>query len=229
MPVFSTVGEPAAAPSSRTGPGGWWCSAAPDVRRAGLGTGLPAPARSDAVRELWELEEILDVGRRRRSRRAGTGSAPSRFARSGLLPAAEVSALLLGVRRRVPRLPAGLPRPSPRSSPPTAPTALLPVCAWDRPRRTDGLRPAAWAALLETGRGDPQAIATAARAWYADHALARQAERFRAFQADVLGELVGMKILFYSPAFLPNVGGLELNVANLAAQHQRRRATRSWW
>lgn len=26
-----------------------------------------------------------------------------------------------------------------------------------------------------------------------------------------------MKILFYSPAFLPNVGGLELNVANLAA------------
>ncbi len=27
-----------------------------------------------------------------------------------------------------------------------------------------------------------------------------------------------MKILFYSPAFLPNVGGLELNVANLAAR-----------
>lgn len=160
MPVFSTVGEPAAVPGYGERARRIVVFGGAGVRGRTWGSFLPDLART--VRELG-AEEIVDVGPAVEIPRTVEG-VPVRGL--GVLPPADVSGLLLESAAGFLAYP---PDFLPKSTIFAAYCAhgVLPVCAWRDGRHY-------W-----NGEGDPQAVATAAREWYADHALARQAERFR--------------------------------------------------
>lgn len=168
MPVFSTVGEPAAVPGYGERARRIVVFGGAGVRGRTWGPFLPDLART--VRELG-AEEILDVGPPV-DLPDEVGGVPVRGL--GVLPPAEVSDLLLGSAAGFLSYP---PDFLPKSTIFAAYCAhgLLPVCAW-HPPPTVGRHH--W-----IGEGDPQTIASAAREWYGDHALARQAERFRGLLA----------------------------------------------
>jgi hypothetical protein len=165
-PVFSTVGEPREAPplSSR-------------ARRMVIfgGRGARSRAYGEMRRELagacraLAIEEIVDVGPPLERTEDSVDGVPVR--RCGLLPAAEVGALLCDSLAGFVAYPAFF---LPKSTIFAAYCAhgVLPVQAWRR------RSPAGGAAPVWSG-GEPQEAATAARAWYGGHSLARQVERFR--------------------------------------------------
>ncbi len=160
MPVFSTVGEPASVPGLGERARRIVVFGGAGVRGRTWGPFLPDLART--IREL-SAEEIVDVGPPMDIPRTVEG-VPVRGL--GVLPPSEVSGLLLESAAGFLAYP---PDFLPKSTIFAAYCAhgVLPVCAWHDGRHY-------W-----KGEGDPQAIASAARGWYADHALARQAERFR--------------------------------------------------
>jgi len=167
MPVFSTVGEPAAAPSFGERARRMVVFGSAGVRARAWGRELPALAAS--CREL-EIEEILDIG--------PPAGAPERIGNLpvralGILPAQEVGALLLGSRAGFVAYP---PSFLPKSTIFAAYCAhgIVPVCAWSRRARPAGPLPPFW--QLET---DPAETAQRARDWYGEHTLARQAEVYR--------------------------------------------------
>ncbi len=176
LPVFSTVGEPAEVPPLGERARRIVVFGGEGVRRRAWGPFLPSLA--EAVRSL-QAEEICDVGAPVEVPAAVDG-APVR--RLGPLSGEEVSALLLGSAAGFLAYP---PDFLPKSTIFAAYCAhgVLPVCAWDR----DGAAPPA-PPYWRRGSGDPQAVAAAAREWYAGHTLERQAERFRALLA---GESTG--------------------------------------
>lgn len=163
MPVFSTVGEPAAVPPLAERARRIVVFGGAGVRRRAWGRFLPDLER--AVRSL-AAEEVCDVGPPLEVP-ATAGGAPVR--RLGMLPPERVSALLLGSAAGFLAYP---PDFLPKSTIFAAYCAhgVAPVCAWDG--TPSG--PLWW-----SGAGDPQAVASAARGWYGGHSLERQAERFQ--------------------------------------------------
>lgn len=166
-PVFSTVGEPREVPplSSR-------------ARRMVIfgGRGARGRAYGEMRRDLaaacraLAIEEIADVGPPLERTEDAVEGVPVR--RRGLLPAEEVGALLCDSLAGFVAYPAYF---LPKSTIFAAYCAhgVLPVQAWRRRSLPGGTAP--W----WTGSGDPQAVATAARAWYEGHSLAVQTEDFR--------------------------------------------------
>ena len=167
MPVFSTVGEPAGVPPLAERTRRIVVFGGEGVRRRAWGPFLSSLA--EAVHALKAIE-ICDVGTPVEVP-ASVGGAPVR--RLGPLSGEEVSALLLSSAAGFLAYP---PDFLPKSTIFAAYCShgVLPVCAWSR----DGAAPPYW-----RGSGDPQAVATAAREWYAGHTLERQAERFEALLA----------------------------------------------
>lgn len=167
LPVFSTVGEPAEVPGFRERARRLVVFGGAGVRSRTWGRFLPALARAVAA---LAIEEVLDVGPPL-AVPAELAGIPVRAL--GVLRAAEVSALLLGAAVGFLAYP---PAFLPKSTIFAAYCAhgTLPVCAWDRQPAAAGVP--YWPG---EGSGDLPAIAAASRAWYADHSLARQAERFR--------------------------------------------------
>jgi hypothetical protein len=167
-PVFSTVGEPPEVP-----PLG---SRAPRMVLFG-GRGARGRAYGELRHDLaaacraLAVEEIADVGPPLDRPEESVDGVPVR--RRGVLPAAEVSRLLLGSLAGFVAYPAFF---LPKSTIFAAYCAhgVLPVQAWRRRSRAGGTAPR-WT----TGSGDLQATAAAAHAWYGGHSLERQAERFR--------------------------------------------------
>jgi hypothetical protein len=177
MPVFSNVGEPAAVPGLEQRARRILVFGGAGVRSRAYGPFLPVLA---AAARALEAEEILDVGPDI-SLPASAGGVP--IQPRGALPKAEVSELLLGSAAGFLCYP---PRFLPKSGVFAAYCAhgVLPICAWDH-HPTDEA-PAAgrhyWngegATAAASGTDSFQAIADAARAWYAGHSLARQAAAF---------------------------------------------------
>jgi hypothetical protein len=168
MPVLSTVGEPAAAPPLADREPALAVFGGAGLRRRAYGpfrNALAEAVRALDAREVWDIGPDVDPPAR-------LGSAAVR--RLGVLPAAEVSARLLGAAAGFLAYPPAFLGKSGVFAAYCA-HGVVPVCAWDDPP-SDGLP--CW-----TGAGDPQAVATAAREWYAGHALAVQAERFRSLLA----------------------------------------------
>jgi hypothetical protein len=170
LPVFSTVGEPAALPPWRQRARRLVVFGGAGARGRAYGPFLPALAR--AAREL-AAEEIWDVGSPLPPSRlpARAGTVPIRPL--GVLAAGEVSEILLSSMAGFLAYP---PDFLPKSTIFAAYCAhgTLPVCAWDRPTAADGSAAPCW-----TGSGDPEGAARAAHDWYAGHTLAIQAGRFR--------------------------------------------------
>jgi hypothetical protein len=164
MPVFSTVGEPAAVPAYGARARRIVVFGGAGVRGRTWGPFLPDLART--VRELG-AEEIVDVGPAVAIPDTVEG-VPVRSL--GVLPPAEVSDLLLGSAAGFLSYPPDFLSKSTIFAAYCA-HGVLPVCAWKDGRHY-------WAGD-RNGAGDPQAIASEAREWYAGHALALQAERFR--------------------------------------------------
>lgn len=168
MPVFSTVGEPPVASPLEERARRIVVFGGVGVRRRAYGRFLPVLAES--ARRLG-AEEICDVGINL-DLPSRAGEVPIRPL--GVLPANEVSDLLLASTGGFLAYP---PAFLPKSTIFAAYCAhgLLPVCAWD-------LHPEDGAVVAGrhywTGSGDLQGIASAARDWYAGHALIRQAESF---------------------------------------------------
>jgi len=168
MPVFSAVGEPET-PSPL----------ADRARRIVVfgGAGVRRRAYSRFLQVLAEAaqvlaaEEICDVGPAI-DLPPLAGGVPVRPL--GVLPANEVSDFLLGSAGGFLAYP---PDFLPKSTIFAAYCVhgLLPVCAWDHHPK-DG--PLVEGRHYWAGSGDPQAIASAARAWYDGHTLSRQVEVF---------------------------------------------------
>jgi len=169
MPVFSTVGEPEMVRPFAERARRIVVFGGAGVRRRTYERFLPA--LEAAVRTL-EAEEIWDIGPRIQLP-ARAGGAPVRHL--GVLSEGEVSEILLdSAAGFLAYPPAFLPKSTIFAA--YCAHGALPVCAWDR-HPADGV-PAAGRHYW-TGSGDPQAIASAARDWYAGHSLVRQAEIFR--------------------------------------------------
>jgi hypothetical protein len=170
-PVFSTVGEPREIPPLRS-----------RARRMVIFGGRGARSRAygemrgdlAAACRALAVEEIADVGPPLERAEESVDGVPVRW--RGVLPAAEVSALLCDSLAGFVAYPAFF---LPKSTIFAAYCAhgVLPVQAWRRRSLEGGTAPR-W-----TGAGDPQETAAAARAWYAGHSLERQAERFRSLLA----------------------------------------------
>jgi hypothetical protein len=167
MPVFSTIGEPAAVPPLAGRAPRMVVFGGRGVRSRAWGRELPALAA--ASREL-EIEEILDVGPATTVPER-VGAIPVRSL--GVLTAEEAGACLLGARAGFLSYP---PPFLPKSTIFAAYCAhgVAPVCAWSRPAVSAGPLPPFWRT-----DADPAKSAARARAWYGEHALARQAEAFR--------------------------------------------------
>lgn len=157
LPVFSTVGEPAAVPP--------YAARAPRMAVFG-GSGVRARAYGGHRRALASacralgIEEILDIGPPVAEPLDSVGGIPVR--RLGVLPAAEVSARLLDARAGFAAYP---PAFLPKSTIHAAYCAhgVLPVCAWQGEIDLPESSAAAAASAAE------------AHAWYAEHSLPRQA------------------------------------------------------
>jgi hypothetical protein len=137
----------------------------------------PAREALAAACHALDIEEILDLGPAREVPAAVDGT-PVRAL--GPLPAAEVSARMLGARAGFLVYPPGF---LPKSTVFAAYCAhgLLPVRAGSRHRgESDAPASPCW----EPGPASPsgkelQDLASAARSWYLGHSIARQAESFR--------------------------------------------------
>jgi hypothetical protein len=170
LPVFSTVGEPAAIPTWEERARRIVVFGGAGVRGRAYGPFLAALAR--AAREL-AAEEIWDVGPPLPPSLlpAKAGNVPIRPL--GVLPAGEVSEILLASAAGFLAYP---PAFLPKSTIFAAYCAhgILPVCAWDPPVTP----PTCW-----TESEDPARTARVAHDWYAGHALPLQTERFRSLLA----------------------------------------------
>jgi hypothetical protein len=171
VPVFSTIGEPAEVPP-------WEARARRMIVFGGAGVrsrawGRELAALAAACRAL-DIEEIVDVGPPAAVPER-VGAIPVRTL--GILPAAEVGALLAGSRAGFLSYP---PPFLPKSTIFAAYCAhgLAPVCAWSRQARNAGPIPPLWGTGI-----DPEASGERARAWYGEHTLDRQASLY--------GELLG--------------------------------------
>lgn len=191
LPVFSTVGEPAAVPPLAARQRRLVVFGGAGVRGRGYRRHLPALAA--ACRAL-DVVEVLDVGPPGAAAPASVAGVPLRA--TGPLPDAEVSALLgdaLGGFLAYP--PAFLAKSTIFAA--YCAHGTLPVCAWTG--AAGGEAPAAgrhfWLPSTRNGAvapAGPQRIADAARSWYGGHALARQAAVYR----ELLGrELLGQEML----------------------------------
>lgn len=171
MPVFSTIGEPAAVPPFAERARRMVVFGGVGVRSRAWNTELPALAA--ACRAL-EIEEIVDVGPPTAAPER-VGDLPVRAL--GILPAGEVGALLAGSRAGFLSYP---PPFLPKSTIFAAYCAhgMAPVCAWSGRARDAGPVPPLWRTGL-----DPVEAGERARAWYAEHTLARQASLY--------GEMLG--------------------------------------
>jgi hypothetical protein len=167
MPVFSTVGEPAAIPLEKRARrivvfGG------AGVRRRAYGrflADLAEAARVVAAEEIWDVGPAIDLP-------SFAGKVPIRSL--GVLPANEVSDLLLdSIGGFLAYPPDFLPKSTIFAA--YCAHGMLPICAWDRHPMSGP---------LHAGRhywrdsGDLQAIASAAHDWYGGHRLSCQAEIF---------------------------------------------------
>ena len=168
MPVFSTVGEPAAVGllAQRTRRIAVFGGAG--VRRRTYGTfssALAETARRLGMAEICDVGPPIDLP-------LEVGGIPVRAL--GVLTAPEVRDLLLDSAAGFLAYP---PDFLPKSTIYAAYCAhgVLPVCAWDRHPQDSHLVAGRhyW-----TGSGDAEAIAAAARDWYGGHTLIRQAETF---------------------------------------------------
>lgn len=178
LPVASTVGEPGAVPPLTARRRRLVVFGSAGVR--GRAYGPAAPELVAACRALG-IDEILDVGP------AGAMAPPAAVAGVpvrviGTLPAGEVSALLLEALGGFLAYPPAFLAKSTIFAAYCAHGAL-PVCTCPPAPADDGLRAGRhyWRpGQSETacGPADPQAIADAARSWYREHALNRQAEVF---------------------------------------------------
>lgn len=173
LPVFSTVGEPAAPPPL-----------AARARRlvvfGGPGTRARAyrelgPVLALACRTLG-IEEVCDVGP------DSEGQAPDLpvpVRRLGPLPETEVSALLAGSLAGFVAYPAPF---LPKSTIFAAYCAhrMLPVCAWPRPRREAEPLPPFWIpdGRMPDAANSLQGLADRAHAWYGGHALSHHAAAY---------------------------------------------------
>ncbi|HSF44327.1 MAG TPA: glycosyltransferase family 1 protein [Thermoanaerobaculia bacterium] len=174
LPVFSTVGEPASVPALAERSRRLVVFGGPGAR--GRAFREVREALEAACRELG-IAEICDVGPPLPERPQRVAGVPVRSL--GVLPAAEVSALLLD------SLAGFVAYPAPFLAKSTifaayASHGLLPVSAWHRPRREAETPPPFW----RPGAPDePQAVADRARAWYAGHSLDRHAAVYRSLLA----------------------------------------------
>jgi hypothetical protein len=170
LPVFSTVGEPAAPPPLAGRARRMIVFGGPGARARAYGG--QRPELDEACRQL-EIEEVCDVGPDGEPPPADL-AVPVR--RLGPLPAAEVSALLAG---SVAAFAAYPPSFLPKSTIFAACCAhrALPVCAW--PRRGTEPVPPFWRRGAGGVRWDElQAIADRAHAWYAGHTLGHHAATY---------------------------------------------------
>lgn len=169
MPVFSTVGEPAALPPFAARSPRLVLFGGAGVRARAWGPERPALA---AACEALGIEEILDVGPPAPTPRS-LGAVPVRAL--GSLSTAEVGALLLDCRAGFVSYPPGfLPKSTIFAA--YCSHGLLPVCAWGRRSPDAGPLPPFW---RPGTADDPQETAARAHAWYAGHALSRQAQVYR--------------------------------------------------
>lgn len=170
-PVFSTVGEPETPPPLAARSPRMVVFGGRGARARAYGELRPALA---AACGTLGLREIVDVGPPLDSPVDDAAGIPVR--RLGVLPAAEAGALLLESRAGFVAYPSFF---LPKSTIFAAYCAqgLLPVCAWPRPVRDSEVREGTH--YWQPGRdGDPQTIASAARAWYEGHSLRRQTVLF---------------------------------------------------
>jgi hypothetical protein len=174
MPVLSTVGEPASPPLLASRCRAVVVFGGAGVRRRAYTLFQPALVRTvqalDAD-EVWDIGPAVDTP-------AAVGGV--RVRTLGVLPPSEVSPRLAdAVAGFLAYPPLFLAKSGIFAA--YCAHGLLPVCAWDGQRRERN-PPAAeqhyWSAGDE-GPGDPQAIASAARNWYAGHSSERQADTFR--------------------------------------------------
>jgi hypothetical protein len=171
-PVFSTVGEPRQPPALES-----------RARRMVLFGGRGARARAygelrpdlAAACRALRIEEIVDVGPPVETTAETVDGTPVR--RLGVLPAPEVGALLLDSLAGFVAYPAFF---LPKSTIFAAYCAhgVLPVCSWPR-AVPDGVVSVGRHYWRPGAGGDPQEIATVARAWYESHSLPVQTEIFR--------------------------------------------------
>jgi hypothetical protein len=173
LPVFSTVGEPAAVPPFGERARRIVVFGGAGVRGRAYGPFLPALARAA---QALAAEEILDVGPPL-PLPGRAGNVPIRPL--GVLAAGEVSAILLAAAAGFLAYP---PDFLPKSTIFAAYCAhgTLPVCAWNRAGEPslDGAPIPLW-----RGEGDPAPFAAAAHGWYGGHSLRSQAGRFRSLLA----------------------------------------------
>lgn len=169
LPVFSTVGEPATVPPFTARAPRLVLFGGAGVRSRAWNRELPDLAAACAA---LEIEEILDVGPPAPAP-ARVGPVPVRSL--GVLPAAEVGALLLASRAGFLAYP---PDFLPKSTIFAAYCShgTLPVCAWRGRIRNPEPLPPFW--RPDSG-ADPAEIARRAWSWYAEHALHRQAEAYQ--------------------------------------------------
>jgi hypothetical protein len=174
LPVFSTVGEPAAPPPLEGRARRLVVFGGPGSREQAyrdLG-----PAMAAACRALG-IEEVLDIGPD-----AGPGAPdlPVPVRRLGVLPDSEVSALLAGSLAGFVAYPAPF---LPKSTIFAAYCAhrMLPVAAWPRPRREAEPLPPFWTPRSgEREEGDRlQGVADEAHSWYRGHSVGRHAAAYR--------------------------------------------------
>ena len=190
LPVFSTVGEPPRVPPLRRERRRRWSSSAAPGPAAGP-TGAGRPALAAACRALG-IEEIWTSGPPLARRRRRLAASPS--GRSGLCPRAEVSELLLGARAGFLAYPAAF---LPKSTIFAAYCAhgLLPVCAWPRPPARRRAIPA------RTGRRRARGGAPRRPGRWYRRPFARRARPSASASSSTGARR--MKLLVYSPAFLP--------------------------
>ncbi|HEV7516023.1 MAG TPA: glycosyltransferase family 1 protein [Thermoanaerobaculia bacterium] len=173
-PVLSTVGEPETVPPLAERPPRMLVFGGTGVRGRAYG---PAREALAAACHALDIEEILDLGPAREVPAAVDGT-PVRAL--GPLPAAEVSARMLGARAGFLVYPPGF---LPKSTVFAAYCAhgLLPVRAGSRrPGGSEAPDPPHWApAPTSPPTKELQALASAARSWYLQHSIERQAESFR--------------------------------------------------
>lgn len=171
LPVFSTVGEPAAVPPLAERRRRLVVFGGPGARARAYGQ--LAPCLAAACRALG-IEEICDVG-------AGAATMPPGLAvrRLGEMAAPGLSELLLGSF-------AGFSTyPPPFLGKSTAFAAycahgLLPVCAPTAPGEADPSLPPFWPAAADVAPAPAlQETADRARAWYSGHTLGRHADAYR--------------------------------------------------
>ncbi len=176
LPVFSNVGEPAAVSPLATRRRRLIVFGGAGVRARAYGRALPELA---VACERLGIEEVLDVGPGAETPAPATiGGVPVRSV--GPLPGSAVGTLLGE------SLAGFLAYPPPFLAKSTIFAAycahgMLPVCSW-----TGASRPGApldarlyWRPRSNGFPPDAQAIASAGRSWYLEHALARQAETYR--------------------------------------------------